>query len=80
MKDCFETLDFKNIKFALDTPEKINQIFHYTDRNEANLIGFLWLRRLNYAWGTCSNGMELNANRIYCALTVTSPRTHNLNP
>jgi len=27
------------------------------DRNEANLIGFIWLRRLNYAWKTCSNGV-----------------------
>jgi len=80
MANCLESLDFKNIKFALDTPEKINKLFHYIDRNRANLVGFLWFRRLNYAWATCSNGIELNANRIYCALTVTSPRTRTIIP
>ena len=62
--DCnifYEALDFSNIKHSLDTEEKITMMFHYMDRNAANLIGFLWLRRLNYAWATCSNGVMLNA-------------------
>lgn len=50
------------------------------DRNKINLVGFLWLRRLNYAWATCSNGVELNANRILCALSITSPRTRHIIP
>lgn len=80
MKACLDSLDFSNIKHSLDTEEKITQMFHYMDRNAANLIGFLWLRRLNYAWATCSNGVMLNANRLLCALTITSPRTRHLIP
>lgn len=47
----------------MDSEEALTKLIHFMDRNEANLIGFLWLRRLNYAWATCSNGVTLNAVR-----------------
>jgi len=80
LKACLGTSDFSQIKHNVDSEEALTQLIHFMDRNEANLIGFLWLRRLNYAWATCSNGVTLNANRILCALTITSPRTRNLIP
>lgn len=50
------------------------------DRDEMNLVGFLYLRRINYAWATCSSGTNLPANRIMCALAITSPRARTLLP
>jgi len=50
------------------------------DANNVNFIRFLWIRRLNYAWATCSTGTFLQPNRIVCALSITSPRMRTLNP
>jgi len=80
LKGCLDLIDFSQIKHNINTDDAIAEILHFMDRNEANLIGFIWLRRLNYAWKTCSNGVQLNANRVLCALTITSPRTRHLIP
>jgi hypothetical protein len=60
LKDCLGSFKFKNIlilasdfsqiKHNIDSDEALTKILHFMDRNKANLIGFLWLRRLNYAW------------------------------
>jgi len=50
LKDCLGTSDFSQIKHNIDSDEALTKILHFMDRNKANLIGFLWLRRLNYAW------------------------------
>jgi len=68
------------VKHILDTDDKIAKLLFFMDRDEMNLVGFLYLRRINYAWATCSSGTNLPANRIMCALAITSPRARTLLP
>jgi hypothetical protein len=78
MNDCIQNGPYKNIKHALQTEAEVKHLVYLLDHNEVNLVGFLFIRRLNHAWGVCSAGPLLSANRLQCALAITSPRTKSI--
>ena len=56
LKTCFESDEkyFQSIAHHFKTDDDIELLLHHMDCNDANLHGYIFLRRLNHAWNVCA--------------------------
>lgn len=43
-----------------------------------NFYTYMFIRKMNLAMGSCGINYTLQPHRLYCALSITSPRTRRL--